>query len=142
MPADRVLVDAGPLIAWFSANDRHHRACVRTLKRHRGPLYTAWPAVTEAQHLLSASGDAQDALLKLIEGASLIPLELGTEEIPRIRELMRKYRDLPMDFSDAVLVSIAERENISTVFTVDRDFAHYRPRHAHAFRLLPKHAEG
>ncbi len=140
MSAERVLVDAGPLIAFFSSNDKHHESCVRALKSFKGALFTAWPAVTEALHLLSISFEAQDAVLRLMESGSLIPLELGQNEIPRIRELMRKYRDLPMDFADAALVSIAERENIKTLFTVDRDFAHYRPSHIRNFHLLPKRA--
>jgi hypothetical protein len=37
-----------------------------------------------------------------------------------MRELMRKYRDLPMDLADATLVRAAEREKISRVFTIDR----------------------
>jgi len=138
MPAERVLVDAGPLVALFSASDRHHVECVAALKRLRGTLLTVWPAVTEAQHLLSPSPEAQDALLGWIEADGLQPVDFGAAELPRIRELMRKYADLPMDFTDAVLVAVAERDAVATIFTVDRrDFAIYRPRHARTFRLLP-----
>ena len=45
----------------------------------------------------------------------------------RIRELLRKYADRPMDLADAALIRIAEREGIRKIFTVDkRDFAVYR----------------
>ena len=46
----------------------------------------------------------------------------------RMRELMWKYRDLPMDLADAALVRVAERERVRRIFTVNRrDFGIYRP---------------
>jgi hypothetical protein len=51
---------------------------------------------------------------------------------------MHKYADLPMDVADAALVRVAERENICTIFTLDReDFRIYVPSHIRTFRLLP-----
>jgi predicted nucleic acid-binding protein len=55
-----------------------------------------------------------------------------------MRELMREYRDLPMDLADAALVRTAEREKISRVFTIDRrDFEVYRPRGIRRFTIVP-----
>ena len=52
--------------------------------------------------------------------------------------LMRRYHDRPMDFADATLVHIAEREAVSTIFTVDHDdFETYRIRGCKRFRILP-----
>ena len=51
---------------------------------------------------------------------------------------MRKYRDLPMDFANAALVRMAEREGIRRIFTIDRrDFAVYRPARIGRFEILP-----
>src|SRR6266436_9982166 len=62
----------------------------------------------------------------VLGGVNLITL--GIDDCPRMRELMWKYRDLPMDLADAALVRVAERERIRRVFTVDRrDFEVYRP---------------
>jgi uncharacterized protein len=48
-------------------------------------------------------------------------------DLPRIRELLRKYADHPMDLVDAALFRIAEREGIRKIFSVDkRDFAVYK----------------
>lgn len=35
--------------------------------------------------------------------------------LKRCHELMSKYQDLPMDFADASLVAVAEKENISKI---------------------------
>jgi uncharacterized protein len=54
-------------------------------------------------------------------------LPLGLVDLPRIRELLWKYADRPMDLADAALIRIAEREGIRKIFTVDKkDFAVYR----------------
>jgi uncharacterized protein len=54
-----------------------------------------------------------------------------------MRELMRKYRDLPMDL-DAALVRVAERERLRRIFTLDwRDFQIYRPSRIGRFAVLP-----
>lgn len=58
---------------------------------------------------------------------------------PRIAELVETYADLGLGGTDASLVAIAERLNITTIATLDhRDFTVVRPRHVNAFTLLPK----
>jgi uncharacterized protein len=133
-----ILVDAGPMVALLRRADQHHARCVAALRRIRDPLCTVWPAVTEAMFLLSDRPDAQAALAdKLEAGAiSLLPLDRG--DLPRIRELMAKYGDLPMDFTDAALVRAAERDGLDTVFTTDRrDFSVYRIAGRRRFRIVP-----
>jgi predicted nucleic acid-binding protein len=51
---------------------------------------------------------------------------------------MKQYRDLPMDFADATLVAVSDKENIRTVFTLDKDFRVYRTRDKKHFKLLPR----
>lgn len=65
-------------------------------------------------------------------------LQLDERDIPRMRELMKKYADRPMDVADAALVRVAEREGTRKVFTVDRnDFTVYRLHGRMKFTLLP-----
>lgn len=133
-----ILVDAGPLVALLHRDDRNHDLCVRTLRSLREPLGTAWPVVTEAMYLLGFSWRAQDALWEMIHSGALALLSLDSGDGPRMRELMRKYRDLPMDVADAALVRIAEREGTRRVFTIDRrDFAVYRPARIGRFSVIP-----
>jgi predicted nucleic acid-binding protein len=63
---------------------------------------------------------------------------LDHADLERMRDLMYKYRDLPMDLADAALVRLAERERIRRVFTLDRrDFVLYRPKHLRSLEILP-----
>ena len=133
-----ILVDAGPLVALLHRDDRYHELCVRTLRSLREPLGTAWPVVTEAMYLLGFSWQAQDALWEMIDSGAIALFPLDSGDVLRMRELMRKYRDLPMDGADAALVRIAERESIRRVFTIDRrDFALYRPARIGRFSVIP-----
>ena len=134
-----VLVDAGPLVALLDRSDQHHRACVEASRTIREPLVSVWPAVTEAMYLLAVSAAAQDALWDLLEMGTVTLASLDLADVPRMRELMRKYRDRPMDLAHAALVRVAEREKIRTVFTVDRtDFEVYRPSRSWRFSILPR----
>ena len=133
-----VLIDAGPLVALIHAGDSHHARCADALRALDAPLATVWPAYTEAMYLLSFSWRAQDALWELIERQAVALLPLDARDTRRARELMRKYRDLPMDLADAALVAVAERERIARVFTLDRrDFERYRPHRIGRFLITP-----
>jgi predicted nucleic acid-binding protein len=133
-----VLVDAGPLVALLDRADARHEACVAALKVLRDPLVTVWPAFTEAMYLLGQSWPAQKALWSRLETTALGLAPLDETDAPRMRELMEKYRDLPMDLADAALVRVAERESLTEVFTLDRKhFSTYRPGRRRRFSIIP-----
>ena len=74
----------------------------------------------------------------MIETGAVEILPLGIDDVPRMKELMRKYRDLPMDLADAALVRVAERERLRRIFTLDRrDFQIYRPSRIGRFVIFP-----
>ena len=74
----------------------------------------------------------------MIETGAVEILPLGIDDVPRMKELMRKYRDLPMDLADADLVRAAERERLRRIFTLDRrDFQIYRPSRIGRFAVIP-----
>ena len=136
MPA--VLVDTGPRVALLDRSDPYHLSCQETFSSLDDSLVTIWPIVTEAIYLLRAYWQAQDALWEMIQSGAILILSLGTDDIPRMRELMRKYRDLPMDLADAGLVRVAERERLRRIFTLDRrDFQIYRRSRIGRFAILP-----
>ena len=102
------------------------------------PILTVWPALTEASYLLRKAPSAQAALLRFIESGAVQLTSIDLNDVPRMRELLWKYRDLPMDLADAALVRVAERETIRTIFTIDRrDFRIYRPLKIQRFDLIP-----
>jgi len=138
MPA--VLVDAGPLVALLDRSDPDHVSCQGILSSITDSLVTVWPVLAEAMYLLRGYLPAQEALWEMIEAGAVEILPLGIDDVPRMKELMRKYRDLPMDLADAALVRVAERERLRRIFTLDRrDFQIYRPSRIGRFSIFPSH---
>jgi len=69
-------------------------------------------------------------------GLEIYPLE--KEHYPLRRDLMRRYKDLPMDLADATMVVLAEALGISKIFTLDhKDFSIYRFKQTRRFTLIP-----
>ncbi len=133
-----ILVDAGPLVALVDASDQHHRACVGALRSIREPLGTVWPAIAEAMYLLHGVPRGQQGVFEMLERKAVRILSLDEGDVPRMRELMVKYWNRPMDLAHAALVRIAEREGLNTVFTVDpRDFGVYRLHGRKTIRVIP-----
>ncbi len=134
---NRILTDTGPLVALVDNDDADHAQCAATAKTLTGTLVTTWPVITEACYLLAEDPQAQDALLGKIESGDLVLEPMDPEDIPAIRTLLYKYRDLPMDLADATLVRLADRDGLDNVFTLDKHFRVYRTRRRRAFRVVP-----
>jgi predicted nucleic acid-binding protein len=133
-----ILIDTGPIVAFFDKDDRYHDLCVEILKEIREPFITTWPVLTECFYLLNFSWEVQDSLWLFIQrgGVEIYPLE--KDFLTRCRELMKQYRDLPMDLADATLVTLADILGISKIFTLDRkDFSIYRFKQKKRFTLIP-----
>ena len=133
------LTDTGPLIALVDRGDKAHRICTDQLKVLTRPLLTTWPCVSEAMHLLNNIGGhfAQDILWSYITDGLVALHESSSEERARMRELMAKYKDTPMDLADASLVAAAEVLGARRIFTVDSDFVVYRLPGKQSFEIVP-----
>jgi hypothetical protein len=58
--------------------------------------------------------------------------------LSRISTLMKKYRDVPMDYADATLVVLCEDLDTELIFTLDRrGFGVYRMNARTPFKILP-----
>jgi uncharacterized protein len=132
------LVDASALVALLDEDDNQHERCVEALKAVREPLATVWPALTEAMHLLSDDSRGPEALCDMVHDGVLAVLDLRAEDMPRVKALMQKYRDQPMDFADAALVCVAERERLVRIVTFDRHFGVYRLPGRRRFTVVPR----
>ncbi len=133
-----IIVDTGPFVALFDKDDQHHGLCKKTLREIKEPLITNCAVLTETMYLLSFSLKAQELFLDYLQMAGIVSRNIDFEFIPRVRQLLHKYEDLPIDFTDASLVALAEAENIRTIFTLDRrHFSVYAPKHVGRFSLIP-----
>ena len=119
------LADTGPIVALVNRADRFHGWAIAQTKVLPGPLHTCEPVLTEALFILSSSEVAVGRLFDLLEaGVVRVDVEMHPH-LARIRALMSKYHDVPMSFTDACLVVLAELSSES-IFTLDSDFRIYR----------------
>jgi predicted nucleic acid-binding protein len=135
----RVLVDTGPLVAILSCEDQFHSLCTETLRTLPGPLFSCWPVITETAWLLRSYPRAVERLLNSIGTGFLELLSLSGEEAKSVAAVMKRYESVRPKLADASLVYLADREQIDTIFTLDRrDFGVYRSARKRAFRIIPE----
>jgi len=136
-----ILVDAGPLIALFSVNDRHHARFDRLVKTFSADglrLLTTWPCVVEASYMLDPPQRFE--LLYWIEqrGAQVYPFE--PQHLNAMIGWMERYTETgkrEMDLADASLYWLAIETGVVEIMTVDvADFTRYRLPDGRAFILL------
>lgn len=134
----RVLLDTGPLVALLTATDSHHRRCHDALATITPPLLTCWPVLTEAAWILRKQHRPADRIAEAYSGGMFDILPLEGTSLGDIAAIMRRYEDAGLQFADAALVHLAEREGIRAIFTIDRrDFSIIRLKRNRAFRLIP-----
>ena len=121
-----IAVDAGPMIGMFDRDDAHHAQAGEFLRRTREcRLITTSVVIGEVAAMLS---DVQPNLFRFMEWL-LAVVEIDDafrEDLPRMIEIMKKYRDLPADLADVSLVALCERRGVSAIASVDADFEVYR----------------
>jgi len=132
----KILIDSGPLIALFDSSDKYHYEAVNFIKINKYPLVTTLASITETLHLLDFNRNAQIDFLEWIYRGAVEIYNIENNDFKRLRELTEKYRDLPMDFADSCLVYLAEKLNLNTIATIDRDFTIYRIQGRRKFKII------
>ncbi len=117
----RGLIDTGPLVALRSPKDQHRKRVVELLPQVPEALYTCWPVLTEVAHFLKADPTQFPRLLSSVQSGKIQLLEFTTADIAPIKQLLTQYADSDLDFADARLIHLANREGIKEIFTVDPD---------------------
>ena len=134
----QALLDTGPWVALIDKSETMHKKCFKWLQDFSGELYTTEAVLTEVMYLLNFSTAAQlSALDFVIKGAvNLVPSTKYS--LKKVQKLMDKYSDLPMDFADATLVTLAEETQLLNICTLDKkDFILYRLSKNRSFVIHP-----
>ena len=134
-----VLVDASAVIGMMQPASADHSACAAVGNALPvGKSLICWPVVTEAVHILGKRPHHVGQFLASLRRGWLSLLQLTVDDIEGIRRVMDNYDDQEVDLADAAIVHLANRENIRTVFTLDRrHFRLFTREDGTLFRLLP-----
>ena len=121
-----VIVDTSCIVALLDKSERRHKRCSELVTTLAGPLITCEAVLAESCYLLRFDTRAVDAVLANVEaGIFQVPFDI-TQSCPRVRQLLHKYKSVPMDFADACLVHLAEEFETPRILTLDDDFSVYR----------------
>jgi predicted nucleic acid-binding protein len=132
------LIDTGAILALLDRSDRWHQRCMDALSQLRMPLSTSEAVLTELFHLVGDNSREVRAAWKFVRSGALTISPVINDDLPALDALMHQYRDRPMDFADATLVHIAQRESLTLILTIDRnDFETYRIKGRQRFRIVP-----
>ena len=131
---ETVILDAGPLIAYFDANEEHHAWCVQRFEAIKPPLFSCEAALAEAIYVVESRDGDSDPIFEFVrQGVIRLPFCLN-DEIEAIINLRRRYSDVPMSLADACLLRMSETRTNTRVFTLDSDFKIYR---RHGRQVIP-----
>jgi uncharacterized protein len=133
------LVDTSALYAFLDINEPWHEHCRLAFAQAPLPLVTTTAVLTELFHLVLKRKRDQLAAWRLLRNGRVQLRSMEQADLPGLEILMARYADLPMDFADATLVRVAEREGLRTILTIDHDnFETYRIGRNAKFRILPQ----
>jgi len=118
------LADSSALVALLSRDDKHHGWIAAQAGALPWPWISCEAALTEAFHLLGHNGSPK--LSELLRRQAIVPTAAFGDQFERILDLMDKYADTPMSFTDACLVRMSEVLPDPVVITTDADFRIYR----------------
>ena len=134
------LLDTSFLYALAISRDKNHRATIAVLPKLERPLLLPTPVLPELCYLLESRA-GHHVMRRFLHTLSTSEIKLVTligDDIKQIADLLDKYADSSLDFADAAIVAIAERNRITKIATFDRrDFSIIRPQHTPVFELLP-----
>jgi len=134
----QVILDTGPWVALIDRSEKRHMECVEWLRGYKGQIYSTEAVLTEVLYLLNFSQDAQQSGLDFVLSGAVVIVPSSLDSLQVVGGLMRKYKNVPMDFADATLVCLARELSLRHIVTFDRrDFGIYSFKKGQPFIVLP-----
>ncbi len=94
----KVILDTGVLVAVLDKRDRYHDWAVNQWGNIAKPVLTCEAVISEACFLLKNVYGGEDAVMGLVSNGYIEILFSFSDEVTAVRELMQKYKSVPMWF--------------------------------------------
>ncbi len=139
-----IVCDTGPLVALSNERDEHHFAAnnlFRNLHMAGETLLLPATVLAETCYWLNEHGgpDLEAAFLDAIADGTFKLVELTTDDVERMAELVRQFSSFPLGGTDASVIAVAERLGVREIATFDRrHFPAITPKDGGHFTLLPE----
>lgn len=124
--AEAVLLDTGPLVAFFNRKDMRHGWARHTISIQKPPLITCESVLSETLFIVKNNPAVLRALDSMIrEGIIEVRPVLSTPGNTVLDKVL-KYTDLPGSLADLSLIFLYEQHQNAKIITLDSDFIIYR----------------
>lgn len=141
----KAIVDTSFIVSLLNPLEKHHAACVEVARSLQPTLILPVTVLPETTYLLSrwVSHRAMRRFVNQVRDPQWQIENLTAPDLRRAYQLLEQYADARLDFTDATVVALAERLDITLVLTLDRrDFSLVRPQHVDYFTVLPRRETG
>jgi len=115
-----ITLDTSGIIAYINAGDTAHQACREAIDQDNGPYIIPAAVLAEVGWFLETKLPpiAEQTFLDDLR-EQVYTTDWSAGDIPRIQDLVDRYRDLRLGIADAAVIACAER-NRGRVLTTDR----------------------
>ena len=121
-----IFIDTGVFIANFLGSDQAHLIVNPALEKiHNEDLVTTSDVITETINWLTRKSNnklAQDVGMILIEEEIARIININYEDRLEALEILKKYSDQKLSFTDATSFAVIKRFDIRKVFSLDKHF--------------------
>lgn len=134
------LLDTSFLFALADLSDRNHGRVLTVAQTLTDQLILPIPVLPEVCYLIASrlGHAAMRRFVQELTASNTILESITVVDLQRVSEILNQYADSKLDFVDATLVTIAERQGITRILSLDRrDYSIIRPRHCPYFEILP-----
>lgn len=135
-----IIADTSGLLALFNRAEPEHAEVRGLIARSDEPMVVSPYVVAEVDYLVATRvGVAAELdVLAELSGGAYVLADIGREDLARMVDVLKKYRDQEIGVADASIVLLAERYATRTLLTLDRrHFGVLRPIQGGRFKLLP-----
>jgi predicted nucleic acid-binding protein len=139
-----IVCDTGPLVALSNGQDEHYFTAnnlFRDLFLTNEEIVLPATVVAEVCYWLNQHGgpEVEAAFLDSVADGTFTLVDLTTEDVERMAELVRQFSSFPLGGTDASVVAVAERLGVREIATFDRrHFPSITPKDGGHFNLLPE----
>jgi len=134
-----VLIDTSFLVAIASPKDASHVSARQATQGLVGIRIVPAPVLPETFYMVTqrVNYSAATRTFRLLRTGAFQIEPLTDEDMARMEEIMAQYTDNEFDYVDLAVMALAERLNITEIYTFDRrDFSVFIPAHCDYLELL------
>ncbi|AFW93359.1 PIN domain-containing protein [Dolichospermum sp. UHCC 0352] len=135
------ILDISFLVATVDIKDENYGRILDVIVDSKEVLVLPTTVLPEVCHLLASrlGYPTTKQVLTELAHSNVIIEGIDKTDLKRVTEILDQYTDSKLNFVDATIVAIAERMNITKIFTLNKPiFSIISPQHCAGFEIFPE----